>query len=194
MRQRAISAARAIGPRRSPADGGPSRRHAVHALTCGQRCPSRADPARPRARELTLRCLTLRRPAANRPIASRASFSTALSRRAAIPAFAAAFAAAAALPPRSASAEPSAPADGTAGVSPVVWVTGRSDPLRKTSKAKPDGTRKDPKYLSCLNDCVPRCQSGSGDVQKDRSDCFDECQDECCFTYQQCTGARVRLG
>ena len=67
---------------------------------------------------------------------------------------------------------------------PKLWLSGKSDPLRPTSKDKLDGTKKDPKYLSCLNDCVPRCQK---DASKDRSDCFDECQDECCFTYQQCT-------
>ena len=82
------------------------------------------------------------------------------------------------LRPRSASAE-------------TRWISGRPDPLRPTNiKEKPDGTKKDNRYLSCLNDCVPRCQK---DASKDRSDCFDECQDECCFTYQQCTAARVRL-
>ena len=80
------------------------------------------------------------------------------------------------------SATPAAIA-GSDGV-PKLWLSGKSDPLRPTSKDKLDGTKKDPKYLSCLNDCVPRCQK---DASKDRSDCFDECQDECCFTYQQCT-------
>jgi hypothetical protein len=71
---------------------------------------------------------------------------------------------------------------------PRLWISGKSDPIRKTSKDKVDGTKKDPKYLSCLNDCVPRCLGppASG-VQKDRLDCLSECQDECCFTYQQCT-------
>ena len=103
-----------------------------------------------------------------------------LSRRAALPAFAAAALAGAATP---------AAIAGSDGV-PKLWLSGKSDPLRPTSKDKLDGTKKDPKYLSCLNDCVPRCQK---DASKDRSDCFDECQDECCFTYQQCTAARVRL-
>ncbi|EOD07896.1 hypothetical protein EMIHUDRAFT_217875 [Emiliania huxleyi CCMP1516] len=103
-----------------------------------------------------------------------------LSRRAALPAFAAAALAGAATP---------AAIAGSDGA-PMLWLSGKSDPLRPTSKDKLDGTKKDPKYLSCLNDCVPRCQK---DASKDRSDCFDECQDECCFTYQQCTAARVRL-
>ena len=73
------------------------------------------------------------------------------------------------------------------------WLSGKSDPLRPTSKEKVDGTRKDPKYLSCLNNCVPRVQGPPGPDQKERSECFDICQDECCFTYQQCTGKSVNL-
>ena len=70
---------------------------------------------------------------------------------------------------------------------PRRWVSGRSDPIRKTSKDSVEGTKKDPKYLSCLNDCVPRCLGPPGSQTKERIDCIAECQDECCFTYQQCT-------
>ena len=73
-----------------------------------------------------------------------------------------------------------------------VWTSGRSDPLRPTSKDKADGTKKDPKYLSCLNDCVPQCSSTYGTDTgrpKERSDCFDECQDQCCVT---CASPRLR--
>lgn len=72
------------------------------------------------------------------------------------------------------------------------WVSGRSDPIRKTSKDKPDGTKKDPKFLTCLNDCVPRCLGPPGAVMKERADCLLECQDECCTTYEQCT-ATIRF-
>ena len=70
---------------------------------------------------------------------------------------------------------------------PKVWQSGRSDPLRPTSKDKPDGTKKDNRYLSCLNDCVPRKQGPPGPSQKERADCLDACQVECCSTYEQCT-------
>ena len=72
---------------------------------------------------------------------------------------------------------------------PVVWISGKSDPLRPTSKEKPDGTKKDNKYLGCLNDCAPRKQGGanSGTAQMDRLDALEACQQECCFTYEQCT-------
>ena len=65
------------------------------------------------------------------------------------------------------------------------WISGRSDPIRPTNKEKADGTKKDPKYLSCLNDCVPRClgtATGTSEIPKERSDCLLECQDECCST------------
>lgn len=68
-----------------------------------------------------------------------------------------------------------------------VWVSGKSDPIRPTSKDKPDGTKKDYKYIQCLNDCVPRKQGAPGPGQKPREECLDSCQQECCFTYQQCT-------
>ena len=72
------------------------------------------------------------------------------------------------------------------------WVSGRSDPIRKTSKDKPDGTKKDPNFYKCLNDCVPRCLGPPGSVMKERTDCLLECQDECCTTYEQCT-ATIRF-
>ena len=76
----------------------------------------------------------------------------------------------------------------SAADAPKVWISGRSDPLRPTnSKEKADGTKKDYKYVQCLNDCVPRKQGPPGPSQKDRIDCLDACQQECCFTYEQCT-------
>ena len=66
-------------------------------------------------------------------------------------------------------------------------VGGKPDPLRPTSKDKPDGTRKDGNYLRCLNDCVPRKQGPPGANAKERADYLDDCQVECCETYEQCT-------
>lgn len=64
-----------------------------------------------------------------------------------------------------AASPPAAPAVTPEG---TLWLTGKSDPLRPTSKDKPDGTKRDNKYLSCLNDCVPRCQGPPGPNQKVR--------------------------
>ena len=64
------------------------------------------------------------------------------------------------MPQRTAAAPPSAaPALTPPG---TLWITGKSDPLRLTSKEKPDGTKRDGKYLGCLNDCIPRCQGPPG--------------------------------
>ena len=79
------------------------------------------------------------------------------------------------------------PAANAGDAPPKVWMSGKSDPLRPTSKDKPDGTRKDGKYLSCLNDCVPRKQGPPGPNQLERLDCLEACQQECCTTYEQCT-------
>ena len=74
---------------------------------------------------------------------------------------------------------------------PKVWLSGKSDPLRPTNKEKPDGTKKDGKYLSCLNDCVPRKmslnQQGSREQPLEKGEALDLCQLECCATYEQCT-------
>ena len=73
-----------------------------------------------------------------------------------------------------------------------IWTSGRSDPIRPTNKDKADGTKKDPKYLGCLNDCVPLCTSSYAaetGKPKERSDCFEECQDQCCST---CASPRER--
>ena len=68
------------------------------------------------------------------------------------------------MPQRTAAAPPSAaPALTPPG---TLWITGKSDPLRLTSKEKPDGTKRDGKYLGCLNDCIPRCQGPPGPSQK----------------------------
>lgn len=70
----------------------------------------------------------------------------------------------------------------------LLWISGKSDPIRKTVNGKVEGTKKDPPYIRCLNDCIPRLQGKpSLGIQKDRTDVLAECQDTCCFTYQQCT-------
>ena len=68
-----------------------------------------------------------------------------------------------------------------------VWISGKSDPIRPTSKEDTKGTKKDGRYISCLNDCVPRKQGPPGLNQLERADCLDSCQQECCMTYEQCT-------
>lgn len=82
---------------------------------------------------------------------------------------------------------PARAAEGEEREAPRQWISGRSDPIRPTSKDKPDGTKKDPRYLNCLNDCVPQCLGPPGSAQKERLECLEQCQTDCCFTYSQCT-------
>jgi hypothetical protein len=70
------------------------------------------------------------------------------------------------------------------------WVSGRSVPKPKDGDLT--GTKKDPRYLRCLNNCLPSCIGGPSGVQKEKSDCLQECQDECCQTYEQCSYRAVK--
>ncbi|KAG8460751.1 hypothetical protein KFE25_010806 [Diacronema lutheri] len=71
------------------------------------------------------------------------------------------------------------------------WISGRN-PGGKPKDGDVTGTKRDPKYLRCLNNCLPSCIGGPSGVQKDKSTCLQECQDECCSTYAQCSYAAVK--
>lgn len=71
------------------------------------------------------------------------------------------------------------------------WISGRMQG-GKPKDGDVTGTKKDPKYLRCLNNCLPSCIGGPSGVQKEKSTCLQECQDECCQTYAQCSYAAVK--
>lgn len=71
------------------------------------------------------------------------------------------------------------------------WISGRM-PGGKPKDGDVTGTKRDPKYLRCLNNCLPSCMGGPSGVQKDKNTCLQECQDECCQTYAQCSYAAVK--
>ena len=65
-----------------------------------------------------------------------------------------------------------------------VWLSGKSQVV-KSDKSDRTGTKRDSKFLRCLSGCLSSCDApGAG---KDRSSCLKECQDGCCFTYEQCS-------
>ncbi|CAM9806619.1 unnamed protein product [Discosporangium mesarthrocarpum] len=79
------------------------------------------------------------------------------------------------------------------GLHPVVaaeeprkeWISGRSaQPKGSDDKT---GTRKETKYLRCLSNCLADCQKPTSGQERDREECLQTCQDECCTTYEQCT-------
>jgi hypothetical protein len=71
------------------------------------------------------------------------------------------------------------------------WISGRS-PEGKPKDGDATGTKKDPRYLRCLNNCLPDCIGGPSGVQKEKRECLQDCQDECCQTYAQCSYQAVK--
>ena len=66
-----------------------------------------------------------------------------------------------------------------------VWTSGKGDGSSKAGDKS--GTKKDIGYLRCLSNCKADCESPQGGVARDRGECLQDCQDECCKTYEQCT-------
>jgi hypothetical protein len=77
-----------------------------------------------------------------------------------------------------------APTAAAAATSPARRNNCRRPPLRVQDKA---GTKKDSKYLRCLSNCLAGCQKPNYGEELGRDDCLQRCQDECCFSYAQCT-------
>ncbi|CAM9926509.1 unnamed protein product [Scytosiphon promiscuus] len=65
------------------------------------------------------------------------------------------------------------------------WISGKgAQPKGSDDKT---GTRKESKYLRCLSNCLADCQKPTYGPEKDREECLQTCQDECCTSYEQCT-------
>lgn len=76
-----------------------------------------------------------------------------------------------------------------AGAPAREWISGRA---QGNKEGDVSGTKKDPKYLRCLNNCLPACIGGPSGEQREKRDCLQSCQDECCETYAQCSYAIVK--
>ena len=65
------------------------------------------------------------------------------------------------------------------------WISGKNpDGPSKDTK----GTKKDFGYLQCVSGCLSVCEKPAvGKAEKARSECLNECRDQCCTTYEQCT-------
>ena len=55
------------------------------------------------------------------------------------------------------------------------------------------GTKKDYKFLKCMSGCKADCQSPSSGLATQRNDCVQDCQDQCCDTYEQCS-YKIKMG
>ena len=66
----------------------------------------------------------------------------------------------------------------------LVWKTGKNPVMVDPNDPK-KGSKKDYTFLKCLSGCKQDCQKpGEGAA---RGDCVQDCQDQCCSTYEQCT-------
>ncbi|CAM9325309.1 unnamed protein product, partial [Hapterophycus canaliculatus] len=76
-------------------------------------------------------------------------------------------------------------AKGGEAVAKKEWISGKgAQPKGSDDKT---GTRKESKYLRCLSNCLADCQKPTYGPEKDREECLQTCQDECCTSYEQCT-------
>ncbi|CAN0219853.1 unnamed protein product, partial [Ectocarpus fasciculatus] len=76
-------------------------------------------------------------------------------------------------------------AKGSADAGQKEWISGKgAQPKGSDDKT---GTRKESKYLRCVSNCLADCQKPTYGPEKDREECLQTCQDECCTSYEQCT-------
>jgi len=67
---------------------------------------------------------------------------------------------------------------------PRIYKSGKN-PDGVSSKESTIGTKKDISFLRCMSNCKAQCQlPGEGLV---KSDCVQDCQDQCCNSYEQCS-------
>lgn len=68
----------------------------------------------------------------------------------------------------------------------IVFKSGKTpDQLKNKNKEDKSGTKKDIKFLRCLSNCKTECQKPSDGLAN--LDCNQDCQDQCCESYEQCS-------
>lgn len=66
----------------------------------------------------------------------------------------------------------------------TIWKSGKNP--RPVNPSDPKvGSKKDSSFLKCLSSCKQDCQKPSAGLAK--GDCVQDCQDQCCTTYEQCS-------
>jgi hypothetical protein len=75
-----------------------------------------------------------------------------------------------------------------AAASPAPQVTyyksGKSPFVQNPNDLK-EGTKKDKQFLRSMSNCKAKCQAPSEGLAK--VDCIQDCQDQCCSSYEQCS-------
>ena len=73
-------------------------------------------------------------------------------------------------------------------VSAKTYISGKNPDGPPKDPSDTKGTKKDYNYMRCLSSCLAKCQAPAPGVQgKERGECLQDCRDDCCTTYEQCT-------
>jgi hypothetical protein len=68
----------------------------------------------------------------------------------------------------------------------IVYKSGKTpEQFKNKNKDDKTGTKKDSKFLRCMSKCKIECQKPSDGLAN--LDCNQDCQDQCCETYEQCS-------
>lgn len=70
----------------------------------------------------------------------------------------------------------------TTAASNIYYRSGKSPEGLPSSKSD---SKKDINFLRCISDCKSRCQLPGQGLAK--TDCIQDCQDQCCTSYEQCS-------
>jgi len=74
----------------------------------------------------------------------------------------------------------------------LVFKSGKN-PVRNVDKEDKTGTKTDKKFLKCLSGCKSTCEQPTGGPAVQRVDCIQDCQDQCCDSYEQCS-YKIKIG
>ena len=72
----------------------------------------------------------------------------------------------------------------TEGAKPLYYKSGKN-PVPLDPNNPKVGSKKDSSFLRALSSCKQDCQRPGEGMAK--QDCLQDCQDQCCTTYEQCT-------
>lgn len=70
----------------------------------------------------------------------------------------------------------------TSSKAPIIYKSGKSPEGLPSSKAD---SKKDISFLRCISQCKSDCQKPGEGLA--RRDCVQDCQDQCCESYEQCS-------
>lgn len=70
------------------------------------------------------------------------------------------------------------------GGAPLIYKSGKN-PVPPNPPDSKEGTKKDSSFLRAMSNCKSYCQKPGEGMAK--LDCLQDCQDQCCNSYEQCS-------